>query len=330
MSERRKPRHTTAVLFIVFALAVLGPASAAAQSYPEKPVRIIVPSTPGGAIDITGRIIGGKLSEFWGQPVVIENRPGATMIVGAEMAAKSPPDGYTLFVAHDGTMAINTVIYPNLSYHPQRDFAPISLVAKIPLVLFVHNSVPAKSVSDLLALAKASPGKLNHAAGGTATVLAIELFKFMAKVEVVNVQYKGAANAVTSTVGGETQLCFADLASANAGLQSGQVRPLAMATLEPAKLRPDLPTIDASGVPGYEANTWMAVFAPAATPKLIVSKIEADVIRAMKQPDVRQRFESLSMELQGGTSDELRRLLAADIDKWSKLVKAADLHFDPP
>ena len=157
---------------------MLGVASAAnAQSYPEKPVKIIVPSTPGGAIDITGRIIGGKLSEYWSQPVVVENRPGATMIIGAEAAAKSPADGYTLFVAHDGTMAMNPVIYPNLSYDSQRDFAPISMIAKIPLVLFVHNSVAATSVADLVALAKANPGKLNHAAGGTATVLAIELFK---------------------------------------------------------------------------------------------------------------------------------------------------------
>jgi tripartite-type tricarboxylate transporter receptor subunit TctC len=310
---------------------MLGVASAAnAQSYPEKPVKIIVPSTPGGAIDITGRIIGGKLSEYWGQPVVVENRPGATMIIGAEAAAKSPADGYTLFVAHDGTMAMNPVIYPNLSYDSQRDFAPISMIAKIPLVLFVHNSVAANSVADLVALAKANPGKLNHAAGGTATVLAIELFKYMAGVNIVNVQYKGAANAVASTVGGETQICFADLGSAKSGLESGHVRPLGVATLQRASQRPDLPTIDASGVPGYEDSTWMALFAPAATPKPILAKIEADVARALKQPEVRQRFESLSMEMQSGTSDELRRVLASDIDKWSKVVKTAGLRFDPP
>ena len=310
---------------------MLGVASAAnAQSYPEKPVKIIVPSTPGGAIDITGRIIGGKLSEYWGQPVVVENRPGATMIIGAEAAAKSPADGYTLFVAHDGTMAMNPVIYPNLSYDSQRDFAPISMIAKIPLVLFVHNSVAANSVADLVALAKANPGKLNHAAGGTATVLAIELFKYMAGVNIVNVQYKGAANAVASTVGGETQICFADLGSAKSGLESGHVQPLGVATLQRASQRPDLPTIDASGVPGYEDSTWMALFAPAATPKPILAKIEADVVRALKQPEVRQRFESLSMELQSGTSDELRRVLASDIDKWSKVVKTAGLRFDPP
>src|SRR5258708_24276076 len=149
MSGRRRPQQAIAVLLTMLALGALGSTAAAAQTYPEKPVRIIVPSTPGGAIDITGRIIGGQLSEFWGQPVVVENRPGATMIVGAEMAAKSPPGGYTLVVAHDGTMAINSVIYPNLSYDPHRDFAPISLVAKLPPVLFLHNSVPPNSATDL-------------------------------------------------------------------------------------------------------------------------------------------------------------------------------------
>jgi tripartite-type tricarboxylate transporter receptor subunit TctC len=198
-------------LSVILALAVSAIAVAAvaplrpgyAQIYPERSVRIIVPTAPGGSIDTTARVVAGKLAELWGKPVVIENRPGAAMIIGAEAAAKSPPDGYTLLVAHDGTMAMNPVVYPNLAYHSQRDFEPVALLTSIPEVLLVHAAVPAKSVNELIAIAKARPGKLNHASGGTATLLALELFKAMAGIDVTSVPFRGGAPAVTAVMAGE-------------------------------------------------------------------------------------------------------------------------------
>jgi len=301
----------------------------AAQSYPDRPVRIIVPTAPGGSIDTTGRVIGNKLSELWRQPVVIENRPGASMIVGADAVAKSPADGYTLLVAHDGTMAMNPVVYPTLSYDPVKDFAPVSLVATIPLVMLAHNSVGVTTVAEFVELAKKNPGKLNHASGGTATLLALELFKFMAGVNITNVMYRGGAPAVTSTVAGETQFCIADLATANAGMQSSNVRVLAVTSLAPTPLRPALPTVNQTAVPGYETQTWTGVFAPAAVPQAIVAKIESDVKLALTMPDVRSRFEGLAMDIKGGTSEELRKILADDIAKWSRLVKATGFKLEP-
>src|SRR6266851_820659 len=212
------------------------------QGYPERTVRIIVPTAAGGSIDTTARVIAAALAERWGKPVVIENRPGAGMAIGAEAAAKSAPDGYTLLVAHDGTMAMNPVVYPNLAYHSQRDFEPVALMTSIPEVVLVHEQVPAKSIKELIALAKANPGKLNHASGGTATLLALELFKAMANIDITSIPFRGAAPAITGTMVGETQVMFADLASANAGMQSGKLRTLAVTTLKRVPLLPDLPT----------------------------------------------------------------------------------------
>jgi tripartite-type tricarboxylate transporter receptor subunit TctC len=207
------------------AIAVLGlPRATQAQGFPERTVRIIVPTAPGGSIDTTARVVAGKLAELWGKPVVIENRAGAAMIIGTEAAAKAAPDGYTLLVAHDGTMAMNPVVYPNLGYHSQRDFEPVALLTSIPEVVLVNEGVPAKSIRELVALAKANPGKLNHASGGTATLLALELFKAMAGVDITSIPFRGGAPAVTGVMSGDTQLIFADLATANAGMQSGKLR----------------------------------------------------------------------------------------------------------
>ena len=228
-------------------MAALAPPPAAAQTYPDRAVRIIVPTAAGGSIDTTARVIGAKLGELWGKPVVIENRPGAAMIIGAEAAAKSAPDGYTLLVAHDGTMAMNPVVYPNLAYHSQRDFEPVAMLTAIPEVLLVHEAVPAKSIRELIAHAKANPGKLNHASGGTATLLALELFKAMAGVDIASIPFRGAAPAITGTMAGQTQMIFADLASANAGMQSDKLRTLAVTTLKRVPQLPDVPTIDEFG-----------------------------------------------------------------------------------
>ena len=303
-------------------LALAGPARA--QSYPERMVRIIAPTAPGGSIDTTARVIAAKLAELWGKPVVVENRPGAAMIIGAEAAAKSAPDGYTLLVAHDGTMAMNPVVYSNLAYHSQRDFEPVALLTAIPEVLLVNEALPAKSVRDLIALAKADPGKLNHATGGTATLLALELFKAMAGVDIASIPFRGGAPAVTATMSGETQLIFADLATANAGMQSGKLRTLAVTTRERVP-RPDVPTIHESGVPGDDVATWIGAFAPAGTAKAVISKIEAGIKQALAAPEVRAKLEVLSMEIRSGAAEEMRAVLAGDIGKWGRLVKERNI-----
>ena len=307
---------------LIAALATLAaPPPASAQNYPERTVRIIVPTAAGGSIDTTARVVAGKLAEVWGKPVVIENRPGAAMIIGAEAAAKSAPDGYTLLVAHDGTMAMNPVVYPNLAYHSQRDFEPVALMTAIPEVLLVHEGLPVKTVRELIAHAKANPGKLNHASGGTATLLALELFKAMAGVDITSIPFRGAAPAITGTMAGETQVIFADLASANAGMQSGKLRTLAVTTLKRVPRLPEVPTIDEFGVPGYDVATWIGAFAPIGTPKSVVGRIEADIKRALAMPDVKARLEALSMEIRSGAAEEMRAVLAGDMLKWGNLVK---------
>jgi len=305
----------------VWAMLIAGAAPTAAQPYPSKTIRIIVPTAPGGAIDTTARVVAGKLQEQWGKPVVIENRPGAAMRIGAEAAAKAAPDGYTLLVAHDGTMAINPMAFPDLPYDPRKDFAPVGLLASIPEAVMVNVGVPAKSISELIALAMRHPDELTHATGGSATLLALELFKAMAGVKIRSIPYRGGAPAVTATIGGETSMIIADLATANAALQSDRIRPLAVTSLTRSKAYPELPPLNEAGVLGYEVNTWMGVFAPAATPKDIIVKLESGIKEVLAMPEVRARFEIAGMTVRSGSAEEMRKLLAADIAKWSKLVR---------
>ena len=323
---RRQLFSASARALVALAVATLALLAAArAQSYPERTVRIIAPTAPGGSIDTTARVIAATLAERWSKPVVIENRPGAAMIIGAEAAAKSPPDGYTLLIAHDGTMAMNPVVYPNLAYHSQRDFEPLALLTSIAEVVLVNEALPVKSIRELIAFAKANPGKLNHASGGTATLLALELFKAMAAVDITNVPFRGGAPAVTGVMSGETQVIFADLATANAGMQSGKLRTLAVTTLTRVPRLPDVPTIDESGVPGYDVATWIGAFAPAGTPKAIVDEIEAAIKQALAAPDVRAKLQALSMDIRSGASADLRAVLAGDMEKWGRLIKEKNI-----
>jgi tripartite-type tricarboxylate transporter receptor subunit TctC len=257
--------------------------------------------------------------------VVIENRPGAGMIIGAEAAAKSAPDGYTLLMAHDGTMAMNPVVYPSLPYHSQRDFEPVALIAAIPEAVLVNAALAVRSVGELIALAKANPGKLNHATGGTATLLALELFKAMAGVEITSIPFRGGAPAVTSVMSGETQLIFADFATANAGMQSGKLRILAVTTAQRVPSLPEVPTLDEAGVPGYDVATWIGAFVPAGTPKAALGRIEAGIKQALAGAEVRDKLEALGMQIRSGSSEEMRAVLAADIAKWGRLVKEKNI-----
>ena len=300
---------------------------ASAQGFPDRAIRIIVPTAPGGSIATTARVIADKMQAKWGKPVVIENRPGAGMRLGAEAVQKAAPDGYTLLVAHDGTLAMNPLVFPDLPYDPQKDFTPLGLVVSIAEAAMVNKSVPANSIAELIALAKAKPGDLTHASGGTATLLALELFKAMAGIDIRSIPYKGGAPAVTATIGGETSMIIADLTTGAAGLNSDRMRPLAVTSLQRAKKYPDLPTMDEAGVKGYEVNTWIGFFGPANLPKEVAATIESAIKEAVAMPDVRQRFEGTGAVVRSGTADEMRKLLAVDVTKWAKLVKETNIKF---
>ncbi|AMN41383.1 Bug family tripartite tricarboxylate transporter substrate binding protein [Rhodoplanes sp. Z2-YC6860] len=300
-----------------------------AQGFPEHTVKIVVPTAPGGAIDLAGRLVAEKMQAKWGKPVTVENRPGAAMRLGAEAVQKSPSDGYTILVAHDGTMAINPLVFADLGYDPQKDFVPLGLVASIPEAVMVQVDMPAKSIVELIALAKKEPGRLTHASGGSATLLALELFKAMAGLDIRSIPYRGGAPAVTATITGETSMIIADLATGNAALQSDRIRTLAVTSLERSKKYPDVPTLNEAGVPGYEVNTWMGFFAPAGTPKEVVATIESAIKDAVAMPDVRARFETLGANVRSGTAEEMRQLLAKDVAKWATLVKEKNIKIAP-
>ncbi len=316
------------ILVIAWALAVSA-TMAAAQGYPDRAVKIIVPTAPGGSIDTTARVVAERMQAKWSKPVVIENRPGAAMRIGAESVQKSPADGYTLLVAHDGTMAMNPLMFPDLTYDPQKDFVPLGLVVSIPEAVMVNKAVPVNSVAELIALAKKEPGQLTHASGGSATLLALELFKAMAGVDIRSIPYRGGAPAVTAAIGGETSMIIADLTTGNAALQSDRIRTLAVTSKERAKKYPDVPTLDESGVKGYEVNTWIGFFAPAGTPKEAAVAIENAIKEAVAMPEVRARFETTGAVVRSGSAEELRQLLAADVAKWAKLVKDKDIKLAP-
>ena len=314
-------RGLAAALGLVAALA-------SAQSYPTRTVRIIVPTAAGGGIDVSARIVAPKLAELWGQAVVVENRPGAAMALGVDAVAKAAPDGYTLLVAHEGAICMNPVIYPKLPHNPQRDLAPVSLMATAPLLVVVHAGFPASSFQELLAYARAHPGKLNHANGGSATRMALELLNALGRVQITDVAYKGLAPALASVMAGETQLSLPDAGSATAAIRSGKVRALAVTTARSVPQFPGLPTVADSGVPGYDMSTWRALFATAGTPADVVSKIETDLRAVLAMADVRDKYAALSMEVAAGSSEELRQRVRVETDKWARLVKEAGIKFE--
>ena len=323
---RSSQRWTRALAFAV-AVAAL---PAAAQEYPTKPLRFIAPNLPGGPTDILARLLGQKLAETMGQPVVVENRAGAGGNIGTEVAAKAPPDGYTLITGNNATFGANVSLYKHMGFDPVRDFAPVVLVATQPNILVVHPSLPAKSVKELIALAKARPGELNYSGSGmgAAAHLAAELFKTMAKVDIVHVPYKSAAPALTDVITGQNHLMFATALSVQGHIRSGRVRALAVTTAKRSRLMPELPTIAEAGVPGFEATTWHGVLVPAGTPAPIVNRLNAEINRALQMPDVRERLTALGGEIVGSTPREFADHIKSEIPKWAKVIKAAGLKME--
>ena len=318
--------YSKALLAIALAVAAAPGTVTAQNSYPTRPIRIIVPSAPGGGTDYTARTIAHKLTEAVGQTVVVENRPGAAGNIGAEIAAKATPDGYTL-VMPITSFAMNPHLYKKLPFDTVNDFAPITLAALAPLYLVVSPSVPAKNVSELIALAKAKPGQLNYAnsGNGTSAHLAGELFKKMAGVDLVSVPYKGGGPAVIDVVAGRVQIYFSTIPAALAQVQAGKLRGLAVTSPKRVNLMPDVPTVAESGLPGYEIVGWFGLFAPAGTPKPAVARLNKEINEILRTPDAQKRFASEGLVPGGGTPEQLGKFVRSEIEKWGALIKQIGL-----
>ena len=305
-------------------LVGLDAASAGAQTYPSKPIRMIVPFAPGGGTDILARIIGQQLADAWGQAVNVENRAGASGNVGTELVARSVPDGHTLVMAIN-THAVNASLYSKLPFDPVKDFAPVILTATTANILVVHPSVPANSVQALIALAKAQPGRLNYASGGSGTTshLAAELFKTMAGVDMVHVPYKGGGAAYTDLLAGQVQLYFVGIPGTVQYLKAGRLRALGVTTPRRSPAAPEVPTIAESGLPGFAATTWWGILAPAGTPQPIIARIDFEVARILKQPEVRARLDAQGFEPVASTPESFTAFMRSEIELWAKAVKAS-------
>ena len=299
-----------------------------AQAYPAKPVRLIIPFPPGGSTDVIGRAFGGKLSEAWNQPVVIENRGGANTIIAAEAAAKSAPDGYTLFLTTAATMTTNTLLYRKLPYDAKTSFALISMLTISPYLIAAHPSLPARGVKELLALARARPGEITWSCGGSPSQLAAELFKKTAGVNVIVVPYKGNAPAVTAAMSGEVSLSFGNVAQSVPQVKAGRLRALGVGSLQRSAVMPDVPTVAEAGLAGFEAGAWYGVLAPAATPRAIVDRLGGELVRILKLPDVQQRLRGEAYDVIADTPDQFAAAIRAEIAKWAPLVKQAGLRVD--
>jgi tripartite-type tricarboxylate transporter receptor subunit TctC len=295
--------------------------AAAAQTYPSRPIRIIVPLAPGGPSDLLARTVGQKLTEAWGQQVIVESRAGANGVVGSEFVARSAPDGYTLIMGTSGTHGINASLYPRLSYDAIRDFAPIARIGYAPYLLVSHPSLPVRTVKDLVQLAGARPGQITWASGGSVSQLAADLFKSMAKINVIVVPYKGNSLAIAATIAGETSLIFGGIAQAVPQVKGGRLRALAVSGTTRSAVVPEVPTVNESGLPGYDSGSWYGLLAPAGTPRAIVERLNAEVIRILALPEVRSRLAAEAFDVPADTPDQFAAVIRAEVAKWAKVVK---------
>ena len=322
---------------IALALVLVGANSAAtlseavlAQAFPSKPVRLIVPFPPGGTTDSMTRVISPELSELLGQQVIVDNRPGAGGTLGTEIAARSLADGHSILLGTVSTLAIAPNFYSTLGYDPVNSFAPISLIARLPFFIFVNSSVPAHSLQDLIGLARSKPGLLNFASPGNGTLpqVAGETFKKMASVDLVHVSYKGDAAAMTDLISGRVQIMFDGLGPYRPHVQAGKVRALAVASPRRHPLLPDVPTAAEAGLPGYEVVAWFGFLAPKATPPEIIGRLNADVLRALHKPEVREALSMRGLDASGSSPDEFSALIRDEVAKWSRVVKDTGLRPD--
>jgi len=311
-------------------VAQLAAGMCAAQTYPARPMRIVVPFPAGGIADLFARVIGQKFNEAWGQPVVVDNRPGAGGNIGAEVVARAAPDGYTLVMGSIGTHSVNVSLFSKLAYDPIRDFAPVVLVMEAEGLLVLHPSVPVKSVKELIALAKARPGQVAYASAGhgTAGHLAGELFKSMARVDMVHVPYKGNVPAITDLIAGQTSLLFATMPTVLPQVQAGRLRALAVTSSARSPAAPELPTIAEAALPGYSITNWIGLFAPSGTPRDVVGKLNGETVRIMQAPEIQKRLTLEGAKFTPGTPDEFTAFVKSEIAKWAKVVKEAGIRVD--
>ncbi|HTO48499.1 MAG TPA: tripartite tricarboxylate transporter substrate binding protein [Burkholderiales bacterium] len=316
------------VRLAALASAALVAAGVPAQDYPTKPIRIIVGYTTGGGNDLIARLLAPKLAEGLGQPVIVENRPGAQSIIAVELVAKSPPDGYTLLMGPTGPMAMNPATYSKLPYSSTRDFAPVSMVGSFPLFLCVSASLPVRSVQELVEYAKARPNSVNYASSAAAFQMATELFKQKTGTEFAHIPYKGSGDSANAVVAGQVTMTIADPPPITGALKGGTLRALAVTAAQRHPAYPDVPTMAEAGVPDVEVGLWMGIFVPAATPAPIVKRLNEEVVRAVRLPDVRERLIALGVDPAGSSPEELARVLARDIERWTAVAKAANIKSD--
>jgi len=315
------------IVFLFAALCAVG--HAAAQAYPSKPIRFIIPFPPGGPRDTQARLLGPKLTEAWGQPVVIDNRAGANGAIGTEIAARSPADGHTLIMITAGEAAAVS-LNPRLPYNLLRDFAPVAPFSSGPSILVVNNALPVKSVKEFLAYVRARPGQLNYgsAGNGAPSHLSVELLKVMTQINLTHVPYKGMAPALTDVIGGQIQLSLPTIPGALPHAQSGRLRALAVSSTKRSPAAPELPTLAEAGVPGYEATNWYGIAAPAGTPRTVVLRLNTEIARVLAMPDVRERLLNLGMEVETGSPEAFADYIKREIAKWAKVVKSAGIRLD--
>ena len=301
-----------------------------AQTYPAKPIRIIVAYTPAGTTDILARAVAQKMTEHWGHSVIVENRPGANGNIGTEIAARATPDGYTITMGTVATHAINNTLYPKLTWHAQKDFAPISLVAVVPNLLVVNNALAAKSVKELIAYAKTNPGKLTFGSPGNGSTahLSMELFKTLTGTSMIHVPYKGSAGVLADVTSGQISLAMDNIPVYLPQAKAGKIRALAVSSSQRTPAAPDIPTVAEAGVPGFEAQSWFGLFAPANTPKAIVAKLSGETVRILKLPDVHERISSLGAQLVGSTPEQYVAFIKSETTKWAHVIRTAGVKLE--
>ena len=311
---------TAAMVLLAYGMGI-----ATAQNYPTKPIRLIAPFPPGGSTDLLARVMAQKLIEAWGQQVIVENRGGAGGTIGVELAARAPADGYTLVMGHIGTFGANPTLYPKLPYDPIKDFAPVTLLAMVPNAMVVHPALPVRTVKDVLAVARAKPGQMLYGSGGngSAAHLAVVYFELLAKIKLTHIPYKGTGPAIVDLIAGQTSMMITGMAALMPHIKSGKLRPLAVGTAKRLAVLPDVPTINEAGVPGYEATQWYGILAPAATPRDIVLKLNAEMVKALRQPDVRERLAADGTVPVGNTPEEFGAHIKTEIARWAPVVKAS-------
>jgi len=313
----------------LFCLAA-APALAQTAGYPAKPIRLVVPFVPGGSTDLIARMMAQRLGEAWGQQVLVDNRPGVGGTIGVDFVAKAAPDGYTLVFGHVGTFGFGPSLYPKLPYDPVNDFAPVILFASVPNLIAVHPALPARTVKELIAVARARPGQLNYGSSGngSASHLATEYFKLLTKTDMLAIAYKGTGPLVTDLIAGQTQLTINGVPPLYPHVQSGRLRGLAVANAKRVALMPDLPTAIEAGVPGYEVITWFGPLAPAKTPRDIIVKMNAELLKILQRPDLKERLAAEGADPLGSTPEQFGAHIKTEMERWAKVVKAANIRPD--